>query len=163
MGCIYVIDGVEYNEAQLKEYLAKNLEAFSEELAGEESEIRGINKAANELRRNFLGMESYDPDVITNFEANQKAEQLLKDGYDVNAMLNSLERGKQVSLVEQEMIKILNMELDAEIAKNPTDELLAKQRRLVQINDFIGSDPARLLQARRGMPEPMSRISDFYI
>ena len=44
MGCIYVIDGVEYNEAQLKEYLAKNLEAFSEESAGEESEIRGINK-----------------------------------------------------------------------------------------------------------------------
>ena len=163
MGCIYVIDGVEYNEAQLKEYLAKNLEAFSEELAGEESEIRGINKAANELRRSFLGMESYDPDVITNLEANQKAEELLNNGHDVNAMLNSLEGGKQVSLVEQEMIKILNMELDAKIAENPTDELLAKQRRLVQINDLIGSDPARILQARKGMPEPMTRISDFYI
>lgn len=163
MGCIYVIDGVEYNEAQLKEYLAKNLEAFSEELAGEESEVRGINKAANEIRRRFLGMESYDPDVITNFEANQKAEQLLRDGYDVDAMLNSLEKGKQVSLVEQEMIKILNLQLDAEIAKNPTDELLAKQRRLTQINDLIGSDPARILQARKGMPEPMSTISDFYI
>lgn len=163
MGCIYVIDGIEYNEAQLKEYLAKNLEAFSEELAGEQSEIQGINKAANEIRRKFLGMESYDPDVITNFEANQKAEQMLKEGHDVNAMLNSLEKGKQVSLVEQEMIKILNMELDAEIAKNPTDELLAKQRRLTQINDLIGSDPARILQARKGMPEPMSTISDFYI
>ena len=163
MGCIYVIDGVEYNEAQLKEYLAKNLEAFSEELAGEESEIRGINKAANELRRNFLGMESYDPDVITNFEANQKAEQWLREGGDVNAMLNSLESGKPASLRDQEVIKILNMELDAEIAKNPTDELLAKQRRLTQINDLIGTDPARFLQARRGMPEPMSRISDFYI
>jgi len=163
MGCIYVIDGVEYNEAQLKEYLAKNLEAFSEELAGEESEIRGINKAANEIRRNFLGMESYDPDVITNYEANQKAEQLMRDGYDVDKMLTRLERGDQVTLVEQEMIKILNMELDAKIAENPTDELLAKQRRLTQINDLIGSDPARILQARRGMPEPMTRISDFYI
>lgn len=163
MGCIYVIDGIEYNEAQLKEYLAKNLEAFSEELAGEESETQGINKAANEIRRNFLGMESYDPDIITNLEANEKAQQMLNDGHDVNAMLNSLEGGKQVSLVEQEMIKILNMELDAAIAKNPTDELLAKQKRLVQINDLIGSDPARILQARKGMPEPMTRISDFYI
>ena len=53
---------------QLKEYLAKNLESFSEELSGEESKVRGINKAANEIRRRFLRMESYDPDVITNFE-----------------------------------------------------------------------------------------------
>ena len=163
MGCIYVIDGIEYNEAQLKEYLAKNLEDFSKELTGEESKARGINKAANEIRRQLLGMESYDPDVITNYEANQKAEDLLKEGYDVNKMLDDLEKGKPVSLVEQEMIKILNMELDAKIAENPTDELLAEQRRLVQINDQIGSEPARLLQARKGMPEPMTTISDYYI
>jgi len=163
MGCIYVIDGIEYNEEQLKEYLAKNLEAFSEELSGEESKVRGINKAANEIRRQFLKMESYDPDIITNFEANQKAEELLKDGYDVNEMLDKLENGTPVSLIEQEIIKIINMELDAKIAENPTDELLAKQRRLTFINDLIGTDPARVLQARKGMPAPMSTISDFYI
>jgi hypothetical protein len=163
MGCIYVIDGVEYNEAQLKEYLANNLEAFSAELAGIESEVRGINKAANEMRRQYLNMESYDPDVITNFEANQKAEEWLKDGGDVNELLNKLENGGPVSLFEQEVIKILNMELDAKIAENPTDELLAKQRRLTIINDIIGTDAARVLQARKGMPEPMTTISDYYI
>jgi hypothetical protein len=163
MGCIYVIDGVEYNEAQLKEYLANNLEAFSAELAGIESEVRGINKAANEMRRQYLNMESYDPDVITNFEANQKAEEWLKDGGDVNELLDKLENGGPVSLFEQEVIKILNMELDAKIAENPTDELLAKQRRLTIINDIIGTDAARVLQARKGMPEPMTTISDYYI
>ena len=163
MGCIYVIDGVEYNEAQLKEYLANNLEAFSGELAGVESEVRGINKAANEMRRQYLNMESYDPDVITNFEANQKAEEWLKDGGDVNELLDKLENGGPVSLFEQEVIKILNMELDAKIAENPTDELLAKQRRLTRINDIIGTDAARVLQARKGMPEPMTTISDYYI
>jgi len=163
MGCIYVIDGVEYNEAQLKEYLANNLEAFSAELAGIESEVRGINKAANEMRRQYLNMESYDPDVITNFEANQKAEEWLKDGGDVNELLNKLENGGPVSLFEQEVIKILNMELDAKIAENPTDELLAKQRRLTIINDIIGTDAARVLQARKGMPAPMTTISDYYI
>jgi hypothetical protein len=163
MGCIYVIDGVEYNEAQLKEYLANNLEAFSAELAGIESEVRGINKAANEMRRQYLNMESYDPDVITNFEANQKAEEWLKDGGDVNELLDKLENGGPVSLFEQEVIKILNMELDAKIAENPTDELLAKQRRLTIINDIIGTDAARVLQARKGMPAPMTTISDYYI
>lgn len=163
MGCIYVIDGVEYNEAQLKEYLANNLEAFSAELAGIESEVRGINKAANEMRRQYLNMESYDPDVITNFEANQRAEEWLKDGGDVNELLDKLEGGGPVSLFEQEVIKILNMELDAKIAENPTDELLAKQRRLTIINDLIGTDAARVLQARKGMPEPMTTISDYYI
>jgi hypothetical protein len=163
MGCIYVIDGVEYNEAQLKEYLAKNLEDFSGELVGEESEVRGINKAANEMRRQYLNMESYDPDVITNFQANQKAEEWLKNGGDVNELLDYMESGEPVSSEQQEVIKILNMELDAKIAENPTDELLAKQRRLTKINDIIGTDAARLLQARKGMPEPMTTISDYYI
>ena len=163
MGCIYVIDGVEYNEAQLKEYLANNLEDFSGELAGEESEVRGINKAANEMRRQYLNMESYDPDVITNFEANQRAEEWLKNGGDVNELLDNMESGEPVSSEQQEVVKILNMELDAKIAENPTDELLAKQRRLTKINDIIGTDAARLLQARKGMPEPMTTISDYYI
>jgi hypothetical protein len=163
MGCIYVIDGVEYNEAQLKEYLANNLEAFSAELAGIESEVRGINKAANEMRRQYLNMESYDPDVITNFEANQRAEEWLKNGGDVNELLDNMESGEPVSSEQQEVVKILNMELDAKIAENPTDELLAKQRRLTRINDIIGTDAARLLQARKGMPEPMTTISDYYI
>lgn len=163
MGCIYVLDGIEYSEEQLKEYLAKNLDAFSKELTGEDLEATGINKAANKIRRELLGMESYDPDVVTNIEANEKAEEWLRQGNDVNELLNSLEKGKPVSLVEQEVIKILNMELDAKIAENPTDELLAKQRRLTQINDLIGTEPARLLQARKGMPAPMSTISDYYI
>jgi hypothetical protein len=164
MGCIYVIDGIEYNEEQLKEYLANNLEDFSGELAGEESEVRGINKAANEMRRQYLNMESYDPDVITNFEANQRAEAWLKEGGDVNELLDELEFDeKPVSLVEQEVIKILNMELDAKIAENPTDELLAKQKRLTRINDIIGTDAARVLQARKGMPAPMTTISDYYV
>jgi hypothetical protein len=110
-------------------------------------------------------MESYDPDVITNFEANQRAEAWLKEGGDVNKLLDKLEfdKSKTVSLVEQEVVKILNMELDAKIAENPTDELLAKQKRLTRINDIIGTDAARVLQARKGMPAPMTTISDFYV
>ena len=163
MGCIYIINGIEYSEAQLKEYLAKNLESFSEELAGEKSEVSGINKAANQIRRGMLGMQSYDPDVITNIEANKKAEEWLKAGGDVNKLLSDIESKKPVTSFDQEVVKILNLELDAKIAEKPTDELLAKQRRLVQINDLIGTDAARLLQARKGMPEPMSTISDYYI
>lgn len=163
MGCIYIIDGIEYSEAQLKDYLAENLESFSEDIAGEKSEFAGINKAANQIRRDMLGMESYDPDVVTNIEANKKAEEWLKAGGDVNKLLNDIESNKPVTSFDQEVIKILNLELDAKIAENPTDELLAKQKRLVQINDLIGTDAARLLQARRGMPPPMSTISDYYI
>jgi hypothetical protein len=163
MGCIYIINGIEYSEAQLKEYLAKNLESFSEELAGEKSEVSGINKAANQIRRGMLGMQSYDPDVITNIEANKKAEEWLRAGGDVNKLLNEIEANEPVTSFHQEVVKILNLELDAKIAENPTNELLAKQRRLVQINDLIGTDAARLLQARKGMPEPMSTISDYYI
>lgn len=163
MGCIYILNGIEYNEEQLKEYLAKNLEDFSAEISGEKAKTRGINNAANEIRRRLLGMESYDPDVITNFQANQEAESLLKEGYDVNKLLDDLQGGKPVTLVQQEMLKILNIELDAKIADNPTDELLEKQRRLALINDIIGTDAARVLQARKGMPAPMTTISDFYI
>lgn len=163
MGCIYIIDGIEYNEEQLKDYLAKNLESFSEELAGEKSKYAGIDKAANQIRRDMLGMQKYDPDVVTNIEANKKAEEWLKAGGDVNKLLSDIEAKKPVTSFDQEVVKILNIELDSKIAENPTDELLDKQRRLVHINDLIGTDAARLLQARKGMPEPMSTISDYYI
>lgn len=163
MGCIYIIDGIEYNEAQLKEYLANNLESFSKELSGEDYEFRGINKAANQIRRDMLKMESYDPDVVTNIEANKKAEEWLKAGGDVNKLLSDIESKKPATSFDQEIVKILNLELDAKIAENPTDELIAKQKRLVQINDLIATDAARLLQARKGMPPPMSTISDYYI
>jgi hypothetical protein len=111
----------------------------------------------------MLGMESYDPDVVTNIEANRKAEEWLKAGGDVNKLLSDIESKKPVTSFDQEVVKILNLELDSKIAENPTDELLAKQRRLVQINDLIATDAARLLQARKGMPPPMSTISDYYI
>jgi hypothetical protein len=69
--------------------------------------------------------------------------------------------------VEEALIELMDdyahRDSALEIAENPTDELLAKQRRLTQINDLIGTEPARLLQARKGMPAPMSTISDYYI
>lgn len=165
MGCIYIIDGVEYNEAQLKEYLAENLEAFSNDLglSDVEAEARGIIRAANDIRRNALKMEEYDPEGITIAEVNKEAERLLIEGYDVNKMLNRVEKNKNATPLETEMLKILMASLDEEIKNNPTDELINKQKRLIEITDLAGTEAGRRLAFRKGMAEPMSTISEFYV
>lgn len=123
----------------------------------------GITHAANEVRRQDRALPEYQKEPQT-FEAwNNEAEKLIKDGYDVEKLMTEIEAGKDPDPVENAIRKIYIATLDAEIAKNPTDALLAKQKRFIEIGDLANSRAGRNLVSLKGEGSPLSSISDFYV
>lgn len=128
-----------------------------------EGDVAGITHAANEVRRKDRALPEYQKEPQT-FEAwNNEAERAIKDGYDVEKLMNEIEAGKDPSPVENAIRKIYVATLDAEIAKNPTDELLAKQKRFIEIGDLANSRAGRNLVSLKGEGSPLETISDFYV
>ena len=133
------------------------------EPVGEEGGKNGITHAANEVRRKDRLLPEYEKEPQT-FEAwNNEAEQKIKDGYDVEKLMNEIEKGKDPTPVENAIRKIYIATLDAEIAKNPTDALLSKQKRFIEIGDLANSRAGRNLVSLKGENSPLSSISDFYV
>ena len=165
-GCIYTIDGQKFTEEGVKKYIADNIQNYTRELGIAEvsKQAAGITHAANEIRRRALGMEEYDKETLSIEEANKEAESILAKGdYNVDDLLDKATRLKDVTPVETEILKITMATLDAEIAKNPTNDLINKQKRLIRVSDIIGSEAGRKLAFRKGMAQPMSTISEFYV
>jgi len=165
-GCIYTIDGREFDEEGLKKYIADNLDQFAGDLGlGELTpEAKGITHAANEIRRRALEMGERDTETVSMIDANREAQMILSKGdYNVDKLLDKALISKDLSPVEIEIVKIAMAALDAEIAKKPTNDLINKQKRLINIGDMVGSEAGRKLAFRKGMAAPMSTISEFYV
>ena len=127
----------------------------------------GITHAANEVRRTDRLLPEYEKTPQSFEQWNNEAERLIREGYDVDGLMNRLEKGelgKDVPIeVESAIRKIYVATLDAEIAKNPTDELLAKQKRFVEIGDVVNTKLGRGLVSLKGVGSPLDTISDFYV
>ncbi len=128
-----------------------------------EGDVAGITHAANEVRRKDRALPEYEKEPQT-FEAwNNEAEKQIKEGYDVEKLMDKIEAGHDPTPVENSIRKIYIATLDAEIAKNPTDALLAKQKRFIEIGDLANSRAGRNLVSLKGENSPLESISDFYV
>ena len=132
-------------------------------VGGEEGNIGGITHAANEVRRKDRALSEYQKEPQTFEEWNSEAEKAIKGGYDVEALIERIEKGHDPTPVENAIRKIYVATLDAEIAKNPTDELLAKQKRFIEAGDLANSRAGRNLVSLKGEGSPLESISDFYV
>jgi len=133
-----------------------------EEKVGDDG-ATGITHAANEVRRQERGLPEYQKKPTTEEALMNEAEKKLQDGYDVEDLMDRLAKGETPEPVENFIRKIYVATLDAEIAKNPTDELLAKQKRFAEIGDVVNSKLGLNLWSLKGEGSPLSSISDFYV
>lgn len=132
-------------------------------VVGGDGNVEGITHAANEVRREERKLPPYQKNPTTEEALMAEAEQKLKDGYDVEDLFNRMEKGEMPTPVENFIRKIYIATLDAEIAKNPTDELLAKQKRFVELGDIANSKLGLNLWSLKGSGSPLNTISDFYV
>lgn len=128
-----------------------------------EWEVGGITHAANEIRRKERGLPEYQKNPTTEEALMNEAEKKLQEGYDVEDLMNRLEKGATPEPVENFIRKIYVATLDAEISKNPTDALLAKQKRFAVVGDLVNSKLGLNLWSLKGEASPLSSISDFYV
>lgn len=152
-------DKIAASISKIAEISIEEAKAIVEEVRG----ASGITHAANEVRREMRALPEYEKSPQT-FEAwNTEAEKLVKEGYDVEKLMDKIEQGHDPTPVENAIRKIYIATLDAEIARNPTDELLAKQKRFIEIGDLANSRAGRNLVSLKGEGSPLSTISDFYV
>lgn len=129
-----------------------------------EGDMGGITHAANEVRRQDRELPEYEKTPESFEQWNNDAEKALKNGYNVERLFDKMEKDKyDPTPVENSIRKIYIATLDAEISKNPTDALLAKQKRFIQLGDAANSRAGRNLVSLKGEGSPMSSISDFYV
>lgn len=165
---------IPYNEAELKEKFAQDRQGEiptesqppppSEPPVSEQGEGKGFRHADTEKIRERSGLEPYQkiPETIQGWI--DEARQRIKDGYNVEALLNRVEKGVMPDAVEQNIIGEYLMYLDEQVKANPSDENIAKLKRVVEISDKVGgSEIAKSLVARRGSRLPDDSLGNFFI
>ena len=136
----------------------------SEPPVSEQGEGKGFRHADTEKIRERSGLEPYQkiPETIQGWI--DEARQRIKDGYNVEALLNRVEKGVMPDAVEQNIIGEYLMYLDEQVKANPSDENIAKLKRVVEISDKVGgSEIAKSLVARRGSRLPDDSLGNFFI
>lgn len=130
----------------------------------EEDGAAGITHAANEVRRREQGLGEHEKTEEAFEQWQSEAEQELKNGYDVDGLLSKIENDETAvfSPKENAIRKIYVATLDAEIAKNPTDALLAKSHRAIVLGDISNSRAGKALVSIKGNGSPLETISEFY-
>lgn len=155
---------VKIPDPEKKEVIAEPVvsEPAPETEKGEEG--GGITHAANEVRRQDRGLPEYEKRPESFEKWNDEAEALIKNGYDVEGLIDRMEKDNHdPTPVENAIRKIYYATVDAEVAKNPTDKLLAIQKRLATVGDLANSRAGRNLVSLKGDGSPLSSISDFYV
>jgi hypothetical protein len=132
-------------------------------ISGDADAVRGITMAANAERRKDFGMGERQPNPESFEEWDAQAEQLVKDGYDMEALIKRMEQGIPSTPVENSIKKIYQATLDAQIKENPTNELLAKAKRFIKATEVSSSQAGKNLVSLKGNSEPLSSITDFYV
>jgi hypothetical protein len=129
-----------------------------------EKEWQGaITIAANEERRQMLGLPEYQREKQSFEEWTNKAIKMIKRGYNVDKLLDKIEKGYSPSPEENQIRKIYVAKLKSDYDANPTPELEKKLIRYTQLNDIVNSQLGRQLRSLADVTEPRETLADFVI
>lgn len=111
----------------------------------------GITHAAVEELRKIIGESEYEGKPVDTHEALiAEAQQVIKDNPNAaNEVLYKIENGKKVTNKDNAILAIYKATIDAEMAKNPTPELLKRATRLAKTLDVAGTEAGKLLESRK--------------
>ena len=132
-------------------------------LEGGEDALKGITMADNAIRRQEIGMPERMPNPETVEGWRAEAEKKIADGYNINDLIEKMERGEQTDKVENEISRIFAATLDAEVKRNPSNENIDAYQRLIKAREKSSSEIGRALRSLQGVSNPFENISDFYV
>ena len=131
---------------------------------GVEKEWEGaITIAANEDRRQMLGLPEYKKERETFEQWTNDAIKAIKRGYDVEKLLDKMAKGHSPTPVENQIRKIYIAKLKSDYDKNPSAELEKKLIRYTELNDLVNSVAGRQLRSIADVAEPRETLADFVV
>jgi len=111
-----------------------------------------------------LGFQPYEesPETIEGWD--NKAEEMIKAGYNIEGLLTKMEEGKQPDKIEQRIIAKYIAYLKDKVNKDSSDENLSKLKRAIEISDIVGGrEVAKSLVARRGIQAVDDSLAGYFI
>jgi hypothetical protein len=127
-----------------------------------EKEWQGaITIAANEERRQMLGLPEYQREKQSFEEWTNKAIKMIKKGYNVEKLLDKIEKGYSPSPEENQIRKIYVAKLKSDYDANPTPELEKKLIRYTQLNDIVNSQLGRQLRSLADVTDARETLADY--
>lgn len=140
---------------QLKKSLKEKAGLSDEDIDMLMQPKRGIRHEDTANIRTQQGLPAYEgksdaPDAIEKWT--REAEQKLQEGYDVEDLLNRMEKGEFPDKIEQRILDIHVNDLNTQLLNNPSADLLNRLRRAVDLSDKVGGTlVAQSLVSRRNM------------
>ena len=135
-----------------------------EEKLNDKAQATLITQAANAETRKKLGLEQ--PELLsslTDKERYEKAEKIIKKGYDINKLIDKMYNPEEVlNPIENAISNLYKQSLLSEIDKNPSDENLALAKRFLDARDQANSRAGAQLQSLKGEAPEVS-VLDFYV
>jgi len=111
----------------------------------------------------MLGLPEYQREKQSFEEWTNKAIKMIKRGYNVEKLLDKIEKGYSPSPEENQIRKIYVAKLKSDYDANPTPELEKKLIRYTQLNDIVNSQLGRQLRSLADVTEPRQTLADFVI
>ena len=122
-----------------------------------------ITIAANEERRQMLGLPEYQRQKQSFEEWTNKAIKMIKRGYNVEKLLDKMEKGYLPTPEENQIRKIYIAKLKSDYEANPTPELEKKFKRYTLLNDIANSQAGSQLRSLADVADPRETLADFVI
>jgi len=125
----------------------------------------GIKHKDSDTRKNMFGLgESYEGMSTTEEAIMAEAQQKIKDGYDVQNLLDVMERSMHnPTALENAILAIYMASLDNEMRDNPNTATLVKMKRATELLDLAGSRTGLMLYSRKLIGQTEITLSDFLI
>ena len=93
----------------------------------------------------------------------KEAESILAKGYDINKLIDKMNRGEATTPVENSIRKIYAATLDKAVEANPTNELLAQAKKYAEAEAKANAAAGRDLVSLKGNGTPRDSLKDFYV
>lgn len=129
-----------------------------------QEEETGVTHAeTKELRKEF-GFPEYERSERKQTALEKTANDHIKEGYNINTLIDKMNDGELPSDVEQIIMKEYIASLSDRVEKDPSDANIMDLRRAVEASDKIGgTEVARSLAARRGLKVRGDTLADYFM
>jgi hypothetical protein len=111
-----------------------------------EGDLKGITMEDNAKRREEIGMPERQPNPESVEEWRAEAERKIAKGYNIETLIEKMERGEPTDKVENEISRIFAATLDEAVKKDPSDENINAYQRLINAREKSSSEIGKALR-----------------
>jgi hypothetical protein len=102
-----------------------------------------------------------NPESVEEWRA--EAERKIAKGYNIETLIEKMEKGEPTDKVENEISRIFAATLDEAVKKDPSNENIRAYQRLINAREKSSTEIGRALRSLQGLSNPLENISDFYV